>query len=119
VIRSRRGTDLVPGFPEIAAALEEQPPPCSLLGGELLVFIDGRFVFKRLGARLHRRPATVARLAAREPAALMVFDVLYVDGLRLMGRPYRERRAVVENLAASGYCATPGGLRRPAVMLTS
>lgn len=107
VIRSRRGTDVMAAFPEIAAALEVQLPAGSLLDGELLVFASGRFAFERLGARLHRRPATVARLAAREPAALMVFDMLYLDGERLMGRPYRERRALLEELFASGTARPP------------
>lgn len=41
----------------------------------------------------------MARLAAQEPAA-SVFDVLLLDGERLTGRPYRERRVVVEDLFA-------------------
>lgn len=107
VIRSRRGTDLVPAFPDIATALEEQLPRGSLLDGELLVWTGDRFAFERLGARLHQRPATVARLAARESAALMVFDVLHLAGERLMGQPYRERRVLLEDLFASGTVRPP------------
>lgn len=71
------------------------------------MFTGGRLAFERLGARLHRRPATVARLAAQEPAALMVFDVLHLGGERLTGRPYRERRVALEGLFASGAVRPP------------
>ncbi|WP_103889115.1 ATP-dependent DNA ligase [Actinacidiphila yanglinensis] len=33
VIRSRTGTDLLPAFPDVTAALAEQLPPSSLLDG--------------------------------------------------------------------------------------
>lgn len=107
VIRSRRGTDLVPAFPDVAAALEEQLAPGSLLDGELLVWTGGRLAFERLGVRLHRRPAAVARLAVDEPASVMVFDVLYLDGISLMGQRYGQRRAVLEELFASGRVRPP------------
>lgn len=73
----------------------------------LLVWSGGRLAFDRLSARLNRSPTTVAALAAREPASLMVFDALHLDGRPLMGRPYRERRATIEELFASGQAHPP------------
>jgi ATP-dependent DNA ligase len=107
VIRSRRGTDLVPAFPDIAVALEAQLPPASLLDGELLVWTGGRLAFERLGVRLHRQPAVVARLAAQEPASLMVFDMLYLGGTSLMRERYGQRRAVLEGLFTAGRAWPP------------
>lgn len=80
VIRSRKGTDLAPFFPDVASALAAQLPPASLLDGELLVWSGGRISFDRLSARMNRSPRIVAALAAREPASLMIFDVLHLDG---------------------------------------
>jgi len=37
----------------------------------------------------------------------MVFDALYRDGQRLMGRPYRARRGVFEGLFAAGSSPAP------------
>lgn len=107
VIRSRRGTDLVPAFPDVAAALVEQLPAASLLDGELLVWTGGRLAFERLGVRLHRRPAVVARLAATEPASLMAFDALYLDSTSLLRRTYAERRGALEELFAAGRARPP------------
>jgi ATP-dependent DNA ligase len=107
VIRSRNGTDLARYFPDVADALAAQLAPASLLDGELLVWSGGRISFDRLSARLNRTPRTVAALAEREPASLMVFDVLHLDGTPHHARPYRARRAVIEDLFASGRARPP------------
>jgi ATP-dependent DNA ligase len=107
VIRSRKGTNLAPFFPDVAAALTAQLPPASLVDGELLVWAGGRLAFDRLSARLNRSPPTVAALAAREPASLMVFDVPHLDGRPLMALTYRGRRAVIEELFAVGSARPP------------
>lgn len=107
VIRSRRGTDLVPAFPDVAAALAYRLPPATLLDGELLVWSGGRISFDRLSARMNRPPRIVATLAEREPASLMVFDVLHLDGTSHRTRPYRDRRPVIEDLFATGRAHPP------------
>ncbi|MGW5353350.1 ATP-dependent DNA ligase [Streptomyces sp. NPDC004031] len=107
VIRSRRGTDLTPGFPEVAAALAAQLPPGSLVDGELVVWAAGRLDFGRLSARLGGRPARVAALVAREPASLIVFDVLRLGGRSLTAEPYEHRREVLEDLFVSGAVRPP------------
>ena len=39
-----------------------------------------------------------ARLAKETPASLMLFDLLYLNGLSLLDLPYRDRREVLESL---------------------
>ncbi|OAH15945.1 ATP-dependent DNA ligase [Streptomyces jeddahensis] len=47
VLRSRRGTDMAPAFPEIAAGTA-QLPDLTALDGELVVWELGRLAFERL-----------------------------------------------------------------------
>jgi ATP-dependent DNA ligase len=96
VIRSRRGTNLAPAFPDIEAAAQALPPGTAL-DGELIVWENDRLAFDRLQGRLNRRPATVARLVRAAPAHFVAFDLLHQDG-DLTGRPYTERREKLELL---------------------
>lgn len=75
VLRSRRGTDLAPAFPEVAAA-RGQLPDATALDGELVVWEAGRLAFERLQERLQRRAAGASRLAQEWPAHFVAFDVL-------------------------------------------
>src|SRR5215218_5073031 len=90
--RSRRGWDMTPLLPELAAAL----PPDAQLDGELVALDDdGRPDFHRLSARmLHGRRGVAV--------TLFVFDVLAVEGLPVTSQPYRERRALLEALDVEG-----------------
>ncbi|MFD9465444.1 hypothetical protein [Streptomyces sp. NPDC060027] len=97
-IRSRQGTLLNPGFPELAAAARDLPPV--ILDGEIVIWHDGRLAFERLLRRLNRRPESVAAEVRSSPAHYVAFDLLRVDGgdgdvARL---PYRDRRARLEAL---------------------
>ena len=90
--RSRRGWNMTPLLPELADAL----PPDVQLDGELVALdTDGRPDFHRLSARmLHGRPGNAV--------TLFVFDVLAVEGLPVTSQPYRERRALLEQLDLEG-----------------
>ena len=68
-----------------------------ILDGELVCLRqDGRPDF----ARLRRRLAGLGPYPA--PALLQVFDVLHLDGRSTRALPYRERRALLEELALDG-----------------
>ncbi|WP_109006218.1 ATP-dependent DNA ligase [Streptomyces rishiriensis] len=95
VLRSRRGADLVPGFPELhSGAL--QLPDATALDGEVVVWESGRLAFERLQGRLQRRGAGAARLAEQWPAHYVAFDVLRLEGTDTTTWPYRRRRAALE-----------------------
>ncbi|MEO3756361.1 ATP-dependent DNA ligase [Streptomyces sp. B6B3] len=106
VVRSRHGTDLTTGFPDIAAAAGALPDVDLVLDGELVIWQEGRLAFERLGERLGRRPDTARRLAAAVPAHFVVFDLLHHAGVDYLPRPYSERRAALEELFA-GYDLGP------------
>ncbi|MFE9436558.1 hypothetical protein [Streptomyces sp. NPDC006640] len=106
-IRSRQGTLLNPGFPEITAPARDLPPV--ILDGEIVIWHDGRLAFERLLARLNRRPASVEAEVRASPAHFVAFDLLRVDGPngKLVNLPYRDRRAHLEALFADQELQPP------------
>ncbi|MBO9534785.1 MAG: DNA ligase D [Solirubrobacteraceae bacterium] len=99
-ITSRGGLDLSPAFPELtplAAALGQG----AVLDGEIIAFDDhGLQRFDAIQKRLRTTgTGVIARLAQERPATLAIFDVLDLAGETLTGRPWHERREVLESLA--------------------
>ena len=63
--------------------------------------VDGEIVassFDTLGQRIHPAASRIERLAQETPARFVAFDVLAVEDEVTMGRPYSERRALLETL---------------------
>ncbi|KMS79091.1 DNA ligase [Streptomyces leeuwenhoekii] len=108
-IQSRNGTDLTGAFPEIAAAGRALPAPLAL-DGELVVAHGGRLHFGELQRRARRRGAGARQAAAERPAHLILFDVLETADGPLLDRPYRERRAALEQLFVDGTLGAPFAL---------
>lgn len=109
-LTSRRGNDLSGRYPELEALATSLPVP-ALLDGEIVALdAQGRPSFERLQRRMHVRDQHVqARLAREVPVALMLFDVLWLDGAPLLDQPYTERRAALESLGLAGpNWQTPG-----------
>ncbi|MER5295264.1 ATP-dependent DNA ligase [Streptomyces pharetrae] len=104
LVQSRQGADLTPAFPDIAAAGAGLN---LVLDGELVVPAHGRLDFGELQRRARRRGRSAAEAAAEFPAYLIVFDVLEADGTELLDRPYRHRRAVLEERFARGDLTAP------------
>ena len=75
-----------------------------VLDGELIVVgDDGRPSPERLAQRLAVRSDSAARrLAGRHRATLMIFDLLWLDGHRMISVPYAERRRLLEGLKLAG-----------------
>jgi bifunctional non-homologous end joining protein LigD len=75
-----------------------------VLDGEIVAFdADGRPSFERLQQRMHLTgEAQIRRRAQDYPVVYVIFDLLYLDGHSLMGLPYTERRARLEQLALDG-----------------
>lgn len=109
VLRSRRGADLVPGFPELHSGAV-QLPDATALDGEVVVWDSGRLAFERLQGRLQRRGAGAARLAEQWPAHYVAFDLLRLEGTDTTTWPYRRRRAALEQLFAEHQLTSPWAL---------
>jgi bifunctional non-homologous end joining protein LigD len=94
--RSRRGWNMAPLLPE----LERTLPRDVQLDGELVALdASGRPDFHRLGSRMLRGRHGIA-------VVYFVFDVLAVEGLPVVDRPYCERRELLEALDVEGPYVT-------------
>ncbi|MGH9108808.1 MAG: non-homologous end-joining DNA ligase [Acidimicrobiales bacterium] len=101
---SRNDIDMSVAYPEIGPLAEALSGHTAMLDGEIVSFDDrGRPSFRRLQKRMHVTDAAVARrLAQSDPAVLLLFDVLFLDGESLLEQPYMERRHRLEALALAG-----------------
>ena len=79
-------------FPDVATVLTRLPD--AVLDGELVVpDATAKSDFEELRRRnLMQRPWMIAESAARRPAALILFDLLQLDGQDLRPLPLFERR---------------------------
>jgi ATP-dependent DNA ligase len=102
-LQSRNGKPLTRYFPEIAF-----PPGRYVVDGEIVILAeDGSQEFDQLGQRIHPAASRIARLAEETPARFIAFDLLARDDELLLDRPFRERRAALEQLAAEPMGLTP------------
>ncbi|MEU1470407.1 non-homologous end-joining DNA ligase [Streptomyces sp. NPDC005761] len=103
-LASRAGNDITVTYPELQALGSELRGRGVVLDGELVALDDsGRSDFGRLQSRMGVVDARRAgRLALDCPAHLMIFDVMYLDGRRLLGVTYAERREILSALGLAG-----------------
>jgi bifunctional non-homologous end joining protein LigD len=89
---SRNGNDITDGYPELAALRGLIGARRVLLDGEIVTMgAAGRPDFGLLQQRMHVRTPSPA-LLARVPISYYVFDLLDLDGNRLLARSYQQRR---------------------------
>jgi bifunctional non-homologous end joining protein LigD len=99
-IRSRHGTDFSDAFPELARLPKALPVSSVTVDGEIVCFgSDGRTSFskvrRRWGPSARREAGALARVC---PATLVIFDLLELNGVSILGMPYRDRRARLAQL---------------------
>jgi bifunctional non-homologous end joining protein LigD len=95
-VRSRRGWLMTEHLPEFASLSIR-----GVFDGELVAFgNDGKPSFDRICRRILQRDRSV-------PVALVVFDLLDLDGDPTMRLPYRHRRELLESLDFAGCQLCP------------
>ena len=101
---SRNDIDITDTYPELRAMAESMGATQAVLDGELVALDPaGRPSFELLQPRMHvSGAARIRRLTVSVPVTYFVFDVLHLDGRSTMSAPYRERRALLEDLGLSG-----------------
>jgi bifunctional non-homologous end joining protein LigD len=96
---SRRGRDQTAQYPELATAHEYVTSVTAVLDGEIVAMEDGRPSFELLQQRINlSSQADIERARRKIPVEVYVFDILYLDGEDLTGRPLEERRERLEPL---------------------
>ena len=95
-IQSRDEKPLLRYFRELLEPLTRQLPKRCVLDGEIVIAHDGALDFEALQLRLHPAASRIQRLAREMPASVVFFDILCVGDDSLLGRPFAERRAVLE-----------------------
>lgn len=107
VLMSKSGKPLGRYFPEVAATIAALAVDEAVLDGELLIPAGDTLSFEALQMRLHPAESRVRKLAAANPAQLMLFDCLW-SGSSLVDRPLAERRVAL----AAFHRANPSKLLR-------
>ncbi len=101
---SRKVTEITVRYPELGRLPDALAGRNAVVDGEIVALDgSGRPDFGALQNRMHRTGPEVARLAAAAPVTYLVFDLLEVDGKRLLDRPYADRRQRLDALAPSGH----------------
>ena len=101
-IGSRNEKPMTRYFPEVVeAALANLPERC-VVDGEIIVVRPGqdRLDFELLSQRIHPAASRVKKLSVETPAQFVAFDLLALGDDDLTGRPFRERRALLERALA-------------------
>ena len=90
-------------YPEfIAPLLARCPPGGMVLDGTIVARGEEHAARPRLLKRRHSRYKPSVRDIAAVPVDLQVADLLFFDGVEVLDRPYRERRALLEGLGLTG-----------------
>ncbi len=100
LLRSRSGADITAAYPELHSLGRSVEGPAIVDGEVVALDEEGRPDFARLQPRmgLVGSPVRAARLAAQEPAHL----VLFLDGQLLTGQAYSTRRHHLTQVVAPG-----------------
>jgi bifunctional non-homologous end joining protein LigD len=93
-LRSRRGLDLTPAFPRLAAELAKQSASGMVLDGEVVAFdANGKPSFNALQNRVQlKSEREIAAADQSTPTVFFCFDLLHFAGIDLRDAPYRDRR---------------------------
>lgn len=90
-------------FPEIVRAARRLGVESAILDGEAIGYhpATGTFVPFQETARRKRKHG-IEEFSKKIPLSAFVFDLLYVEGTSLLGRPFSERRALLERFLGGG-----------------
>jgi ATP-dependent DNA ligase len=97
-LASRNEKPLDRYFPELVDSLRANLPEHCVLDGEIVIVGRAGLDFDALTNRIHPAASRIKLLAETTPASFVAFDLLAIGEQDLMERPYRERRAQLENV---------------------
>jgi ATP-dependent DNA ligase len=95
---SRNERPMTRFFPELVEAVRAELPERCVVDGEIVLATAAGLDFGALQLRLHPAASRVAMLAERTPASFIAFDLLALGDDDLTGRPFAQRRALLEQI---------------------
>lgn len=102
---SRNAKDWTEKFPNLAKALKTFPATTAILDGEIVIEDkEGRSSFQSLQQSMGKGGKPGAKVFV-----FHIFDLIFLDGFSLVKTPLRERKALLEELFASGKLNGPKG----------
>lgn len=99
-IGSRNERPLTRYFPELVEAVRANVPPRCVIDGEIVVVVGDRLEFEVLQQRIHPAASRIVKLSQQSPARYVAFDLLALGDEDLTGRPFAERRALLQDALA-------------------
>ncbi len=113
-IFSRRMNEITPSLPEITEVAARLGSRAAIFDGEVIaVDSNGRpQAFQELMRRFGR-VREIEKLRADQPVRLYLFDILGLDGELLIDRPYAERIAMLQEIAAAASLELVTRIERP------
>lgn len=104
LLQSKSGQQLERYFPDLVSEVLSVPCERFVFDSEIVIPVEGKFSFDELLMRIHPAASRVRMLAKEFPATLLVFDLLVDEsGAAISGKPLRERRSILERLAAECF----------------
>ncbi|QAY73344.1 ATP-dependent DNA ligase [Agromyces protaetiae] len=97
---SRNEKPMTRYFPELVEELKRNLPPRIVVDGEIVLERGGRLDFDALQQRIHPAASRVKLLSEQTPASFIAFDLLALGDDDLTGRPFVERRRLLEQALA-------------------
>ncbi|HTN97195.1 MAG TPA: DNA ligase D, partial [Nordella sp.] len=99
-LRTRTGLDWTKRFPTIAKAVAQLPVSSGLLDGEIVAQEDN-------GVSTFTALQTDLKSGRRDRLAYFVFDLLYCEGVNLMGVALKDRKAALEDICRAVPASSP------------
>ena len=101
---SRRGERMTFRYPELEAIAEALDASEAMFDGEIVAFDQSGIPrFQRLQRRMGlTTEATIRRRVAEIPVTYVAFDLVWLDGRRLVDEPYESRRELLAGLDFDG-----------------
>ncbi|WP_246063884.1 non-homologous end-joining DNA ligase [Nonomuraea longispora] len=107
-VTGRHGVEYTQRYPEISGFMSGFGVKNAIIDGEVVALDPkDRPSFVRLQHRMHQTDPEPAALK-RYPVTYMPFDLLYLDGMPLFDLPYRDRRALLDELDVGAPPYFPG-----------
>lgn len=100
----RSSRDMTAGYPELVEIGDVLDGHAAVLDGEIVALEpDGRTSFPLLQQRMNLVSSTLIARAARDvPVSYYAFDLLRIDGISLLRKPYDARRRLLSALQLAG-----------------